>query len=808
MSDKIINKSLTNELKTSYLNYAMSVIISRALPEVRDGLKPVHRRILYAMHQSNLVYNRPFKKCATVVGQVIANLHPHGDAAIYESLVRMAQPFSLRYPLIDGQGNFGSVDGDKAAAYRYTEARMMKITDEMLGDINKETVDFVNNFDDTKKEPTILPAAIPNLLINGTSGIAVGMATNFPPHNLSEVVDATVYYITNQECEINELTNFIKGPDFPTGGIIHGLKGIKDAYSTGRGSFKIRGKLSIEEDSKREKIIIHEIPFQVNKAEMIQKMAHLVKNDVVKGISEIRDESDRKGVRVVIELKREVNAQTVLNLLYKHTTLEISYGYNGVALVNKSPKTLNLKEIISHFVEHRFQVIKRRTEYDLKKAEARFHIVEGFIKVVLPQIEKIVQTIRNSDSAENAKVNLMKNFELSEKQTQAILDMRLVRLVKLEIEKLQKELEELIKAIKSFKEILASKDKIYEIIKNDLARIKKEYGDARKTEILESDLEILEAEDLIEESDVMVSLTTSNYIKRLPINTYRIQNRGGVGIKGFQQKNEKDLVDKLIAASTHDIGFFITNKGKAYYLKIFEIPSASRLAKGAHLKTLFNFDNDEKVEGEIIFRKFEEKKSFIIVTKNGTIKRSYIKDFINAKKRGIQAINLREDDRVISIINVEDDNQEFMLFSKNGLATRINANQLRVMGRTSTGIRGMRLNPGDEVISLLKVEKEKEILAVSETGYGKKMKFDLFNPKNRGGKGQIFFRIDEKSGKVAKVIAIEKNASLFIITSLANVIRLDENTISSLNRATRGSKLIQVKNENDTVIDLSTYKGK
>ncbi len=804
---KVINRSLTTELKTSYLNYAMSVIISRALPEVRDGLKPVHRRILYAMHQLGLVYNRPFKKCATVVGQVISSYHPHGDMAIYESLVRMAQTFSLRYPLIDGQGNFGSMDGDKAAAYRYTEARMTKIADELLVDINKETVDFNSNFDDTKKEPSVLPSAIPNLLINGSSGIAVGMATNFPPHNLSEVIEATIYYIDQQDCSIADLSAIIKGPDFPTGGIIHGAKGIKDAYHLGRGSFKIRSKLTVEDYKKREAIIISEIPFQVNKAEMIQKTAQLVKNDVIKGIGEIRDESDRKGVRVVIELKREVNPQTVLNLLYKHTALEISFGYNGVALVNKTPKTLNLKEIIVHFVAHRFEVVERKTRFDLKKAENRLHIVDGFINIVLPQIEKIIETIKNSDNAEKAKLNLMENFKLSEKQTQAILDMRLVRLVKLEIDKLIKEQRELENAIKNFKEILRDKNRIYQIIKTDLARIKNDYGDARKTEIVSSDLDILEEEDLIEKSDVVVSLTTSNYIKRLPIDTYKMQNRGGVGIKGFHRSSEKDLVDKLIVASTHDICFFITNKGKAYYLKAFEIPQASRLAKGVHVRTLFNFDKDEKVEGEIVFQEFDDKKSFIIVTKNGTVKRSLIKYFVNAKRRGIQAINLKEDDRVISIIDVESDEQDFMIFSKNGLATRINISDLRILGRSSMGVRGMRLNSGDEIISLLKVKNgENEILAVSELGYGKKMKFDLFSRKNRGGKGQIFFKIDEKSEKVAKVISVEKDSSLFIITSLANVIRISEGTISSLGRSTRGSKLIQLKNEQDRVIDLSVYK--
>ncbi len=806
MKDKIINKSLTQELKTSYLNYAMSVIISRALPDVRDGLKPVHRRILYAMHQSGLFYNRPFKKCATVVGQVIANFHPHGDAAIYESLVRMAQSFSLRYPLIDGQGNFGSVDGDKAAAYRYTEARMTKITNELLVDISKDTVDFTNNFDDTKQEPVILPTAIPNLLINGTSGIAVGMATNFPPHNLSEVVDAIIHFIDNQECSIGELRKFIKGPDFPTGGIIHGIKGIKDSYETGRGSFKIRAKLTIEDYKKREAIIITEIPFQVNKSEMIQKMAQLVKNDVIRGISEIRDESDRKGIRVVIELKKDVNPQTVLNLLYKHTALESSFGYNGIALVNKSPRILNLKEIINHFVDHRLKVITRRTVFDLKKAEARFHIVEGFIKIVLPQIEKIIKTIRESESSEHAKNNLMEKFGLSEKQAQAILALRLSQLVKLEIEKLEKEMEELIKNIKYFKELLANQDKVYSLIKNDLIEIKKNYGDERKSEIVENELEILEQEDLIEKSDVMISLTKSNYIKRIPITTYRIQNRGGVGIKGLNQKNEKDQVDKLIAASTHDFCFFITNKGKAYYLKVFEIPNASRLAKGFHIKTICNFDNDEKIEGEIVFQKFDDEKSFLIVTQNGTIKRSLIKNYINAKKRGIQAINLKEGDKVVSIIEVRDQSEHFMIFSKNGLATRIAVDGIRLLGRTSGGVRGMRLKEGDSIISLLRVEEGSNILAISELGYGKKMHFNLFNSKNRGGKGQIYFKTDEKSGEVAKVIALPLESSLFIITQSANVIRLSENSISSLGRSTRGAKLVQLKNEADRVIDISTYK--
>lgn len=808
MSEKIINRPVAEELKSSYLNYALSVIISRALPDIRDGLKPVHRRILYVMSISNLAYNRPFRKSAHVVGQVISSYHPHGDAAIYDSLVRMAQDFSLRYPLIDGQGNFGSMDGDPAAAYRYTEARMAKITEELLLDIDKNTVDFANNFDDSKTEPTVLPSAIPNLLINGSSGIAVGMATNIPPHNLREVCDAINLFIDNREVTSTELMNHIKGPDFPTRGIIHGYKGIKQAYETGRGMCKIRGRVSVEEFKKeREAIIITEIPYQVNKAELIKKMAELVKNEVIPGISEIRDESDRKGVRVVVELKRDINTQTVINLLYKHTHLEVTYGFNLLALVGGIPKLLGLKGFIENFVEHRFKVITRRTRFLLQKAEDRKHIVEGFIKIAIPNIDEIVQMIKSSTDTDDARQKLIVRFGFSEKQVNAVLDMRLGRLVNLEVNKLEEEYKELIRLISEYQDILANSSKIYDLIKNDINIIKKNYGDDRRSELMLQEIDILQDEDLIHEETMVISLTKSNYIKRVILSNYRTQNRGGIGIKAISSNREEDQISLMFAASTHDYVMFISDRGKAYYLKSFELPSASRYAKGGHINTVLDLDNDETIQGKLIFSEFDDKSTFVIATQKGTVKRCYIKHFVNAKKKGIYAINLPEDDRVVGVAQIENEGDTVMFFSSNGHAIKTMVSNIRVMGRTATGVRGMQVDPPqNSVIGILRTDSSENILVITSNGIGKKLSYDEFNSKGRGGKGQFFIKTNDKSGPVIAVNSVKENDEFLVITSSSNIIRINENSISKLGRMATGYRIVQLKEDNDRVVAMSSFR--
>ncbi|BBM89467.1 DNA gyrase subunit A [Spirochaetota bacterium] len=805
MAEKIIERSLTEELKQSYINYAMSVIVSRALPDVRDGFKPVHRRILYVMSTLGLLHNTPFKKCATVVGQVISSFHPHGDAAIYDSLVRMAQDFSLRYPLIDGQGNFGSLDGDRAAAYRYTEARMAKISDEMLKDLQKDTIDFKPNFDETRKEPTVVPSAVPNLLLNGSSGIAVGMATNIPPHNLSEVVDAIIYYIGNKEAVLDDLMKYIQAPDFPTGGIIHGTAGIKEAYATGRGSFPLRGKLTIETlKNSREVIVITEIPYQVNKAEMIKRTAELVKNDVIRGPSEIRDESDRHGVRVVIELKRDVNTQTVINLLYKHTPLEINYNVNAVALVSETPKTLSLVELIKYFYDHRFEVTTRRIKFDLKKAEERIHIVSGFLHKALPNIDAVIKVIRSSTNVKMAKEGLIKQFEFSANQAQAVLDMRLARLVQLEVDKLQAEYEELEKAIRTFKDLLAHPEKIDNLLITELEVIKKTYGDARRTAIIDEEKVVLDLEAFIHKDDVIVSLTYSGYLKRIPLTTYRQQRRGGMGIKGTSATRDEDALSLMTVANTHDLLFFITNKGRAYYLKTHELPATTRTARGLHIKNFIALKTDEKVKAMLRLSDWDADKDFVIITHLGKAKRTAIKDFVNAKRNGIMAITLKHNDEVVDVIEVNDSKDEdLMFFTKNGLALRTAVSGIRKMGRAAAGVNAMRLREHDSIISLIKVSRDEKLLAVSERGIGKKFDFSEFNAKGRGGIGQRYMRVDEKTGAICTVISMIKAGHVLFTTASGNIIRLSENNIPLFSRNARGVKLVTLKNDTDQVLEAT-----
>ncbi len=841
MAEKVIIRSITEELKQSYINYAMSVIVARALPDVRDGLKPVHRRILYVMSTLGLTYNRPFKKCATVVGQVLSTFHPHGDASLYDALVRMAQDFSLRYPLIDGQGNFGSVDGDRAAAYRYTEARMQRITDELLRDLGKETVSFTANYDDTKEEPVVLPSALPNLLLNGSTGIAVGMATNIPAHNLNEVVAALIAYIESSpptaaedetigkprttaapviiphhDLSTQELMQHVQAPDFPTGGIIHGIAGIKTAYETGRGSFILRGKLDLEPLEKgREMIVITEIPYQVNKAELIKKIAELVKNDVIRGPAELRDESDRHGMRVIIELKRDVNAQTVINLLYKHTTLEFNYNVNTVALVDGTPRTLGLRELIRYFYEHRFTVTTRRIQYDLRKARERMHIVEGFLEKALPHLDAIIKMIRGSSSTEAAKTGLIEQFDCSALQAQAILDLRLARLVRLEITKLEAERAELKAAITGYEELLAHPEQIDALLIRELSELKERYGDARRTAIVYAETEELNIEDFIHKDDVIVSLTHSGYIKRLPVSTYRNQGRGGMGVRGASVARAEDVLDHMLIASTHDWICFITHIGRAYYLRAHEINPASRTARGVHLKTFVGLGATERVSGMLRLASWESDTTFVIVTRRGKIKRTAVKSFLNAKRSGIRALTLQENDEVVEFLELDTTtHNELMLFTKKGQALRMKITSFREMGRTAAGVIGMRLRNDDEIIAVIKVPNQAApssqddnalpyVLAVSQRGIGKRFAISDFLTKGRGGIGQRYMRVDEKTGDVAAVISVSAASDVIFTTVSGNVIRVKADSISLLGRNARGVRVVTLKADNDSVLDAA-----
>ncbi len=805
LPETIIPRNISQELKTSYLNYAMSVIVSRALPDVRDGLKPVHRRILFAMYKVGMVFNRPHKKCATVVGEVLGKFHPHGEQAIYDALVRMAQEFSMGHVLINGQGNFGSMDGDNAAAMRYTECRLEKISEQMLKDIEKNTIDYQNTFDDSQKEPIVLPAAFPNLLVNGGSGIAVGMATNSPPHNLREVIDAIIYYINHQkESTIKDMMRFIKGPDFPTGAIIYGKEGIKKGYETGKGIFKIRAKVHIEPFRKdQEAIIITEIPYQINKAELIKKIAALTKNEVLKGITEIRDESDKQGVRVVIELKKNTFTQILINQLYKHTPLEDSFGINNVVLVDRSPQTLNLLEIISYFVAHRFEVETRRITFELKKAEVKAHILEGLIKAV-SHIEEVIKIIRNNETVEKAKKDLISQFSFSNEQVVAILEMRLSRLVSLEIDKLNKDYKETKIFIQKCKDLLANKDKLFDLIKKDLLAIKDNYGKDRKTEIMDSLGENLKEEDFIEKETVVISLTKTGHVKRIPSETYKKQNRGGVGIKNLSTSNQENIVSLLFVATTHDTVMFITNLGKAYYVKIHEIPQASRIAKGTHIKMILNLRSDEEIQGYLTFKNFEQKKNFLMVTSKGIAKKCSVNDFVNAKKRGIQAINLKNGDTIVSTVEIQKED-DLMIFSKKGLAIRTKESNFRKMGRNSGGVIGINLSTKDNVIGIQKVDNNKSLLLISEKGLGKKLNFSEFSAKGRAGKGQICMKTNNKTGNIAAIASVREDENILAITSKGNIIRMDSNDISKLGRQAKGPKLVNVK-EGDVVIDIAVIQ--
>ncbi|MFW7190417.1 DNA gyrase subunit A [Lysinibacillus sp. BNK-21] len=782
--------NITEEIETSFLDYAMSVIVSRALPDVRDGLKPVHRRILYGMQELGNTADKAYKKSARIVGDVMGKYHPHGDSSIYDAMVRMAQDFSYRYMLVDGHGNFGSVDGDGAAAMRYTESRMSKIAMEMLRDINKDTIDYTDNYDGSEKEPIVLPSRYPNLLVNGAAGIAVGMATNIPPHQLGETIDAVIALSENPAITTEELMEIIPGPDFPTGGLILGRSGIRRAYETGRGSIIIRAKVEIEQKANgKETILIHELPYQVNKAKLIEKIAELVRDKKIDGITNLRDESDRRGMRVVIEVRKDANANVVLNNLYKQTAMQSSFGINMLSLVNGQPKVLGLKEMLYHYLEHQKVIIRRRTEFDLRKAEDRAHILEG-LRIALDHIDEIIAIIRGSRSGEEAKPQLMERFSLSERQAQAILDMRLVRLSGLEREKIEAEYQELQVLIAELKAILADEEKIVDIIRNEILELKERFNDTRRTEITSGGIEMIEDEDLIPVENSVVTLTHNGYIKRLAANTYRSQKRGGRGVQGMGT-NEDDFVEHLMNTSTHDTILFFTSKGKVFRAKGYEIPEFGRTAKGLPIVNLLNIEKGEKVTAMIRVASFDEDAYFIFTTKTGITKRTPVSQFANIRTNGLIAISLREDDDLISV-RLTDGEKQVIIGTRDGMLVRFQEDDIRSMGRTAGGVRGIKLRDGDEVVGMEIVEPGQEILVVTEKGYGKRTSEEDYRLQSRGGVGLKTIQITDKNGPMVAVKTVDGSEDLMLITINGMLIRMDVNDISLIGRSTQGVRLIRL----------------
>jgi len=798
-NQKIIPKNIEDEVKTSFIDYAMSVIVARALPDVRDGLKPVHRRILFAMNNSGFTPDKPYRKSATTVGEVLGKYHPHGDTAVYDTMVRMAQDFSYRYPLVDGHGNFGSVDGDSAAAMRYTEARMAKISMELLRDIEKETVDFVPNYDESLKEPSVLPARFPNLLVNGVNGIAVGMATSIPPHNLAEVIDCVIATMDNPEIELDEMMKYIKGPDFPTAGIIMGREGIKKAYATGRGKVVVRADAEIEQMAgNKSRILISEIPYQVNKANTIEKIADLVKEKKIEGISDLRDESDRTGMRIVIELKRDVNANIVLNQLYKHTQLQDTFGIIMLALVDGLPKVLSLKEIIKHYINHQVEVVTRRTQFDLKKAEARAHILEG-LRIALDNIDEIIRIIRGSKTVAEAKQSMMERFGLSEAQSDAITEMRLRTLTGLERGKIEEEYLGLIKDIEYFRSLLADQYKLFMVIKNELLEIKKKYSDPRRTRITAS-LEEMNDEDFIEEQEVAVTITHFGYVKRLPADTYKSQRRGGKGITGLQTR-EDDFVENLFITSTHNYILFFTNKGKMYKLKTYEIPEAGRQAKGTALVNLLQLDANEKVSAVINIKDFQDGKYLIFMTKHGLVKKTELHAYETTRSTGITAITLLEQDELISV-KLTRGTTELITATKAGMSIRFDENDVRSMGRSAQGVRGIRLSKEDVVIGMDIIEENADLLVISQNGFGKRTHLDEYRIQTRGGKGILTSKITSRTGELVGMKIVKENDEIMLINTSGIIIRININEISELGRTTQGVKVMRVK-ESDSIVSIA-----
>jgi len=790
---------IEDEMKQSYLDYAMSVIVSRALPDVRDGLKPVHRRILYAMYDMGMLHNKPFKKSARIVGEVLGKYHPHGDSAVYDTMARMAQDFSLRYPLIDGQGNWGSIDGDSAAAMRYTEARLRKISEDMLIDIDKETVKFVPNFDESLKEPSVLPSKLPNLLINGSSGIAVGMATNIPPHNLKEVCSGVVSLIDNPEKEFEEIMEHIHGPDFPTGGIILGTNGIKRAYAAGQGKIKVRAKTAIEEKAGRRSIIINEVPYMVNKAMLVEQIAELVKNKIITDISDLRDESDRDGVRVVIELKKDANSDVILNQLFKHSRMQVTFGINMLGLVNNEPKTLGIVEIIKEFIKHRQDVVRKATEFDLRKAEEKAHLLEG-LKIALDNIDEVIKLIKSSKSVDPAREGLITRFSLSKVQAQAILDMRLQKLTGLEQDKIKKELEETLKRIEYLKEILASEERILNIIKKDCAELMEKYGDERKTEIEEVDdeEEDFDIADLIEEHKTVVTITHLGYIKRLPLSTYKQQHRGGKGVIATDIR-EGDFVEHLFVCSSHSHILFFTDKGQVHWLKVYQIPEGSRQAKGKAIVNLMGIGEGEKVTAAIPVREFDDNHNLIMATRKGIVKKTNLIYYSRPRKGGIKAIILDEDDALINVMKT-DGNQQILLATRNGLAVKFNEKDARPIGRTARGVIGVRLRGDDEVMGMVAGDDNKALLTVTEKGFGKRTKISEYRLINRGGSGVINIKCNNKNGRVVSVMTVEDDNEVMFISQKGIIIRTIVHGISIIGRNTQGVRIMRLKSEDDKVV--------
>ncbi|MBI1933388.1 MAG: DNA gyrase subunit A [Ignavibacteriales bacterium] len=797
--EKVLPVALEDEMKSSYIDYAMSVIVARALPDVRDGLKPVHRRVLYGMHELGVAYNKPYKKSARIVGEVLGKYHPHGDSAVYDSMVRMVQDFSLRYPLVDGQGNYGSVDGDSPAAMRYTEARLSRISEEILRDLDKNTVDFTSNFDESLQEPVVMPSYLPTLLINGASGIAVGMATNIPPHNLTEVIDGLIAMIEKPSITNEELIKYVIAPDFPTGGIIFGYEGVREAFTTGRGRIILRAKANIESHkNERENIIITELPYQVNKANLIEKIAELVREEKLNDISNIRDESDRDGMRIVIETKRGSQPEVIINQLFKHTQMQVTFGVIMLALVNGSPKVLTLRETMVHFLAHRMEVLIRRTKFELEAAEKRAHILEGYI-IALDNIDEVIDTIKKSKDVETAKNNLMKKFKLSDIQAKAILDMRLQRLTGLERKKIEDEYKETLKLIEKLQGILDSERKRNIIIKEELLALKEKYGDKRRTEIIH-DFKEFSLEDIIAEEDVVVTISHTGFIKRFPVSGYRKQGRGGRGVTGAGTKDE-DFIEHMFIASTHHYIMFFTDQGKCYWKKVHEIPEGGRASRGRSLQNLVEKENSEKITAFVTVKDFSEEKFVVMVTKQGTIKKTVLAAYSNVRKGGINAINIVKGDELIEV-KLTDGNNDLVMGTKKGLAIRFNESEVRDMGRTATGVRGIKLGSGDQVIGVIVVRAKTTLLVVTENGFGKRSDIDDYRITKRGGKGIITVRTGEKTGNLISIKEVNDNDELVIITNGGMVIRQAVKNLRVMGRATQGVRLINLK-DGDSIADVA-----
>ncbi len=791
-NEKIVPISIESEVKDSYLNYAMSVIVGRALPDARDGLKPVHRRILYAMQELGLEHSKPYKKCARIVGEVLGKYHPHGDVAVYDTLVRMAQDFSLRYPLVDGQGNFGSVDGDAAAAMRYTEARLAAIADDVLGDIDKDTVNFGPNFDASLKEPLLLPAALPNLLVNGSSGIAVGMATNIPPHNLNEIADAIIYILEHPEAEAKDLMRYVKGPDFPTGGVICGRTGIKDAYATGRGKLVVRARATVEHlKSGKDLIVVTEIPYQVQKSALIEGIAALVDEKKIEGISDIRDESDKEGMRIVVELKRDTEAQIILNQLFKHTQLETTFGIIMLALVEGRPRVLNLRQMLDAYIDHRKVIIRRRTQFELDRALKRAHILEG-LKIALKFIDRIIKTIKTSKNTEQAKERLMKEFELSEIQSQAILEMQLQRLTALERDKIDAEYAELLKKIELCRAILASEKKIEGIIKEELEVLKKKYGDERRSDIV-GEVEELEVEDLIAEEDVVVTISHGGYIKRLPVGAYRKQKRGGKGVTGAEVK-EEDFIEHLFVASTKDYLLIFTDKGQVHWLKVYEIPQASRISKGKAIVNLLQMAPGYKISSTVPVKEFIVDKYLVMATRRGQVKKTRLDAYGNPRKGGIIGITLDKDDELIGV-EMTDGKQELLIATRQGKSIRFSEAKVRDMGRAARGVRAVSLAKKDEVIAMVVPQKGSTILTVTELGFAKRTPIEEYRLTSRGGKGVINIKVTSKNGQAVSLKTVSDNDELMVITQNGMFLRCAVKDIRTTGRSAQGVRLIKLENK-------------